>query len=250
MPDEPRTDLERRALAALPAAEPPPDFPDRVLAALAAAEQRPAAPARPRANPFALAAPRLAGLWFIHREGGKTIAWHPGGVEGYNATIARFLDDGITVFALANTEAIDTRTIVYDVALIVGGATVEPPLEHEEVRLAPAQHGRYLGRYVLSETSRRELTKFIDPVALVAIEQVRVVRRGDRLVLDVPEHVGKWMHFLGEDRFFFKDPAGTTAEFGPPGAPVSWLVLKSRQAGVAGGLQQSELRFVFRRAGN
>jgi hypothetical protein len=53
----------------------------------------------------------------------------------------------------------------------------------------------------------------------------------------VPAHGAKWLHGLGEDRFFFKDQAATTAQFGPPGAPVEWLRL-----------WQGDLEFVLSRA--
>jgi hypothetical protein len=176
--------------------------------------------------------------WFLRSEPGRTIAWHPGGVEGYNATIARYLDDGVTVYALANTEAVDTRTVVYDIGQIAHGMTVTPPPEHLETTLSLGQLSRYTGRYVLSETSHKELGGLIDPVELEAIEKVNVEIQGGRLYMQVPEHAAKWMHFVGDDRFFFKDPSGTTAEFGPPGAPVTRLTL-----------QQGELRFVLRRDG-
>lgn len=176
--------------------------------------------------------------WFVRDDSTGPIAWHPGGVEGYNATIARFLGDGVTVFALANTEAVDTRSLVYDLAQIVHGAEVAPPQEHTEVRLAAAQFSRYLGNYVLTETTHKELKGLVEEDELVAIERVRVTRRGDRLFMHVPEHGDKWMHFMGEDRFFFKDPSATIAEFGPPGAPIAHITLK-----------QGELRFVLKREG-
>ncbi|MFY0535399.1 serine hydrolase domain-containing protein [Nannocystis pusilla] len=174
--------------------------------------------------------------WFVRQDGGSTIAWHPGGVEGYNATIARFLGDGITVFVLANTEAVDTRAVTYDLAQIVHGGEVQPPREFEEVRLSAPQLARYVGNYVLTETTHKELKGLVEEDELSAIEQVRVFRRGDRLWMNVPEHGDKWMHFMGEDRFFFKDPSATIAEFGPPGAPVAHLTL-----------QAGELRFILKK---
>ena len=60
----------------------------------------------------------------------------------------------------------------------------------------------------------------------------------------VPTHGAKWMHGLGEDRFFFKDQTATLAQFGPPAAdpsdlqkPTEWLRLR-----------QGELEFVLSRA--
>lgn len=174
--------------------------------------------------------------WFVRQDGGSTIAWHPGGVEGYNATIARFLGDGITVFVLANTEAVDTRAVTYDLAQIVHGGEVQPPREFEEIRLSTPQLGRYVGTYVLTETTHKELKGLVEEGELSALEQVRVFRTGDRLWMNVPEHGDKWMHFMGSDRFFFKDPSATIAEFGPPGAPVAHLTL-----------QAGELRFILKK---
>lgn len=174
--------------------------------------------------------------WFLRRDHDQTMAFYPGGVEGYNATITRYLDDGVTVFALANTEAIDTRPLVYDIAQIAHGEAVEPPPEHVEVPIAPAEFARYTGAYALSETTRAELGKLIDREELEALERVRVFRINGRLFMYVPDHGDKWMHAAGGDRFFFKDPGGTTAEFGPPGAPVAHLTLT-----------QGELRFILRR---
>jgi hypothetical protein len=42
----------------------------------------------------------------------------------------------------------------------------------------------------------------------------------------VPMHGAKWLHASGTDEFFFKDPAGTLAKFGPPGTPVETLTLR------------------------
>lgn len=174
--------------------------------------------------------------WFVRKDGGNTIAWHPGGVEGYNATIARFLGDGVTVFVLANTEAVDTRDVAYDLAQIAHGAEVQPPQEHTEVRLSVAELARYSGNYVLTETTQQAMKGLIEADELGALQQVRVFRINDRLFMHVPEHGDKWMHYMGDDRFFFKDPSATIAEFGPPGAPVAHLTL-----------QQGELRFVLKR---
>lgn len=176
--------------------------------------------------------------WFLRREEGGPIAWHPGGVEGYNATVARFLRDGVTVFVLANTEAVDTRGVAYDLAQIVHGGDASAPKEHVEQPLSLAQYARYAGTYVLSETTHKELKGLIDEADLGALERVSVHRKGERLFMHVPDHSTKWMHFAGDDTFFFKDPSATTAEFGPPGAPVTRMTI-----------QQGELRFILRRAG-
>lgn len=175
--------------------------------------------------------------WFLRREGGRTLAFYPGGVEGYNSTIARSLDDGLTVFALANTEAVDTRAVVYDVLRIAAGEEALPPPEHVEVALSsPALLARYVGEYELTRATIEALRPLFGEQQLDSLAQIRVMEREGRLFMSVPDHATKWMHPLGEDRFFFKDPAGTLAEFGPPGAPVDRLTL-----------HQQGLSFVLRR---
>lgn len=174
--------------------------------------------------------------WFLRRERGQTLAFYPGGVEGYNATIARFLGDRVTVFALANTEAVDTRAVVYDVARLAYGEAVDPPAEHLEVAFSPAQTERFVGTYVLSEQTRAQLRPLVGDDQLDALAEVQIRDQRGILMMEVPDHGAKWMHSLGGDRFFFKDFAGTTAEFGPPGAPVAHL-----------SLTQGELTFVLRR---
>lgn len=175
--------------------------------------------------------------WFLKQERGQTLAWHPGGVEGYNATIVRYLGDGLTVIVLANTEAVDARTVAYAVAELAHGEEVPPPVEHREVATS-ADLARYAGTYALSETSRRALAPVFGEGQLASLEHLEVQKRGARLVLSVPLHADKWMHPMGDDRFFFKDPAATLAEFGPPGAPVDRLTLR-----------QGDLEFVLRRVG-
>lgn len=174
--------------------------------------------------------------WFLRREGDQKLAFYPGGVEGYNATIARYLGDGVTVFALANTEAVDTRTLAYDIGRIAHGERVDPPVEHIEVPLAPAQLARYVGTYVLTDQTRAELARAVEREQLDALDNVTIYDKRGRLFMDVPLYGAKWIHSLGDDRFFFKDPGGTTAEFGPPGAPVAHLTLF-----------QGDMRFVLRR---
>jgi CubicO group peptidase (beta-lactamase class C family) len=61
------------------------------------------------------------------RSRGQTFVGHPGGVEGFNAAISRYLGDGVTVIALANTEAIDCRDIVLDTARSSYGEQSRPP---------------------------------------------------------------------------------------------------------------------------
>ncbi len=163
--------------------------------------------------------------WVVVKEHGQTMVGHPGGVEGFNGAIARYLDDGITVIALANTEAIDCRSVLDAVSTIAHGEAAPPFAEHVEVPVPADSAARYLGTYRLTPASRLKLGTMLDRDDLAAMEEVKIYDDHDRLFMLVPSHGAKWLHGSGDDRFFFKDMAGTTAQFGPPGAPVQWLRL-------------------------
>ena len=166
--------------------------------------------------------------WIVTRSRSQTLVGHPGGVEGFNAQISRYLGDGVTVFALANTEAIDCRDIVDDAVEIAYGGHPPAHLEHDETPVSPAMFGRYLGEFSLTQDSEKKLSRLFDQDALGLMSGLKVYDDNGRLFLLIPMHGAKWLHRTGEDRFFFKDPAGTTAEFGPPGAPVESLTLRQR----------------------
>jgi hypothetical protein len=85
---------------------------------------------------------------------------------------------------------------------------------------------RYLGDYSLSKRSREQLARVVDGSGLDLLEGVRVYEDVGRLFMLVPMHGAKWLHASGPDEFFFKDPAGTLAKFGPPGTPVETLTLR------------------------
>ena len=85
---------------------------------------------------------------------------------------------------------------------------------------------RYLGDYSLSERSRGQLAGVVAGEGLDLLEGVRVYEDVGRLFMLVPLHGAKWLHASGPDEFFFKDPAGTLAKFGPPGTPVETLTLR------------------------
>jgi len=190
---------------------------------------------RPAQNP-AIAGKYGLG-WVVSQERGQTMVGHPGGVAGFNGAIARYLGDGITILALANTEAIDCRNVLDAVAAIAHGEPVEPYPEPVELHVSPAMFSRYLGDFRLTPTASAELAKVVDAEDLGRMQQVKIYDDNGRLFMLVPTHGAKWMHGLGEDRFFFKDQAATLAQFGPPGAPVEWLRLT-----------QGELVFLLSRA--
>lgn len=182
--------------------------------------------------------------WIVSQEHGQTMVGHPGGVAGFNAAIARYLGDGITVVALANTEAIDCRNVLDAVSAIAHGEAVDPFPEPVEVPVSPAMFSRFLGDFVLTPAARESLLKVVDTEDLELMEHVKIYDDHGRLFMLVPTHGAKWMHGLGEDRFFFKDQAATTAQFGPPGAittQAEWLRLTQGQG-------PSQLQFTLARA--
>lgn len=165
--------------------------------------------------------------WVVQQDHGRTMVGHPGGVDGFNAAWLRYLDGGkVTVIALANTEAVDCRQVAHDVAAIALGEAVEPPVEYIEQPVPAAMFERYLGDYSLSDRSRAQLAGVVDGGGLDLLEGVRVYEDVGRLFMLVPLHGAKWLHASGPDEFFFKDPAGTLARFGPPGTPVETLTLR------------------------
>ncbi len=165
--------------------------------------------------------------WVVQQDHGRTMVGHPGGVDGFNAAWLRYIGVGnVTVIALANTEAIDCRQVAHDVAAIALGETVEPPVEYIEQPVPPDMFRRYLGDYSLSDRSRDQLARVVDDSGLDLLEGVRVYEDVGRLFMLVPMHGAKWLHASGPDEFFFKDPAGTLAKFGPPGTPVETLTLR------------------------
>lgn len=166
--------------------------------------------------------------WIVTRQRGQAFVGHPGGVEGFNGAISRYLGDDLTIIALANTEAIDCRDIVEDASEIVYGGSPPVHAEHDEVPVSPAMMSRYLGDFTLSTDSQQKLSRLFDPSSIGLMHEVKVYDDNGRLFLLIPMHGAKWLHRTGEDRFFFKDPAGTQAEFGPPGAPVTTLTIRQR----------------------
>lgn len=180
--------------------------------------------------------------WIVSQERGQTMVGHPGGVAGFNGAIARYLGDGITVIALANTEAIDCRNVLDAVSAIAHGEPVLPFPEPVEAPVSPARFSRFIGDFRLTPEARDALTKVVDPDDLDLMQNVKIYDDHDRLFMLVPTHGAKWLHGLGEDRFFFKDQDGTLAQFGPPEAavdpvtPAQWLRLT-----------QGELTFVLAR---
>ena len=164
--------------------------------------------------------------WVRSRIFGREVASHPGGVDGFNAHLMRFMDDHTMVLAIANTEVIDCRRVAGDIAALVYGHETEPRVEHNDIRMDPALFTRFEGRYELTQKTRKEFAGLIEPEHLEQLAMVFIVRDDDRLWMRVPRHGSKWMHPMAPERFFFKDDAGTTAKFFGDGDVAQWLVLE------------------------
>lgn len=148
--------------------------------------------------------------WVLSEVVDRRTYGHPGGTPGYNADILRFAD-GTLVLALANTQAVDCRAVAEGVAALVYGETPAPVIEQIEVPLPRAARRPFAGHYRLSAASR-ERYRHLPTSELAAMEQVEV-EFDERLWFVVAGHGRKWMHYEGEDRFFFKDYPRSTAVF-------------------------------------
>lgn len=162
---------------------------------------------------------------------GRPVAAHPGGADGFGASIVRYLDDGTTVVVLTNTDVIDARKVSGAICDLLAGEEPEIPAEHLEVESPPVSLARFRGRFELSGTSRRALRDVMTPRELEHMQSIVITEDQGRLFMSYPFWISKWLHPLGEDRFFIKDGSGTLATFGPPGdAPPKWLRLRSPTA--------------------
>jgi len=154
------------------------------------------------------------GYGFVLSEGyGQPVASFPGVIDGYNNAMIRFLADETLIVVLGNNEVLPAMRIAEDVAAMVYGDTPSRRIEHHEIEIAPGTLPRFTGTYALSHETRGNHAATIDPAILMLLDRVHVREMGDRLYLDLPDYGVSWMHPMGQNRFFFKDHAGTTVSF-------------------------------------
>ena len=55
--------------------------------------------------------------WHVDERNGRRVIWHGGGLPGFSSQLLRFIDDGVTVIALANGDDADVASIANRVAL-------------------------------------------------------------------------------------------------------------------------------------
>jgi hypothetical protein len=80
---------------------------------------------------------------------GRWMVGHNGGLNGFQAALHRYPDDGVCVVVLQNTEEANFPWIPRDLAAIVFGENYAVPAERKVVRVAPEVLDRYVGRYEL-----------------------------------------------------------------------------------------------------
>jgi D-alanyl-D-alanine carboxypeptidase len=145
-------------------------------------------------------------------EGGRRVVRWAGGIDGSAGAIEHVPADATTIVVLANGEVVPPVTIVEAIDAVIAGQ--EPPA-WEEPRAAPialADQLPAVGDYVITERSLSQLEQWADPEQLEQLMRIRIVQRGEYLLLDVPGHARRRMHPLTARRFFFKDVGRTTAE--------------------------------------
>ncbi len=164
--------------------------------------------------------------WIVERRHGQTVYAHPGGIDGFNASMVRF-EDGTFILALASTEVVDCQPLGYAVADLLYAHEAEPPHEWTERTLEPAAQGDYVGNYALTDGTRRRYRGKLEQEQLELLAEVEIEKEDGHLWLRVPGYGRKWLHHHTGERFFFKDRVGTTAEFGRgPTHAVDGLVLR------------------------
>lgn len=166
------------------------------------------------------------GLGFvIDGVGGRRVALHPGGIDGYNGQFARVLEDGTFVAVLANTEVVDARQVAADVLSLAYDQKVEPPTEPVAVPLSAKLAEQYAGHYSLAEHSRKRYERFVDPEQLAVMDLVHIHQIDSSLWMRMAG-INKRLHAESDTRFFFKDHAVTRAMFIVRDGEVVELVLK------------------------
>ncbi len=168
--------------------------------------------------------------WVVEDIYNQRMVSHPGGVEGFNASLLRLLDDRTLIIALANNDAVDCRDITTGVAQIVYGHQPAEPIEYEQgPELEQAQLHSYTGLYTLAESSREKLAKGIDPAFLDQLRSVNIEYKDGQMWMHIPVH-GSHLMYPRKDHqhtLYFKDGPGTQAVFHhQPGKPSPWMTLK------------------------
>jgi CubicO group peptidase (beta-lactamase class C family) len=54
--------------------------------------------------------------WFTNRPGQRRLVWHGGGLPGFVSQYRRYVDDGVTIIILMNSDDVDDETIAFGVA--------------------------------------------------------------------------------------------------------------------------------------
>jgi CubicO group peptidase (beta-lactamase class C family) len=97
------------------------------------------------------------GLTITTINGRKRIE-HGGGIQGFNAEVAYWPDDQMTVVVLANLNGSAASDIAADLAATLHGEKVTLPSERKEITLTPEQLKPFIGRYLLTSTINVDIT--------------------------------------------------------------------------------------------
>ena len=119
---------------------------------------------------------------------GRRVIEHGGGVQGFNAHLAYYPDDQVTVAVLGNVNGLAPEQIAWQLGAVVFGKTVLLPDERVAIDVAPGSLRRFTGTYRSSPTASLIVT--------LSEGQLRIRLDDRRPVLLYPE---------SDIRFFARD---------------------------------------------
>ncbi len=167
--------------------------------------------------------------WNISEVEGKKVIAHGGGIDGFATYIARAPEEKLVVIALFNKEKFSAGTVANAaLQMALSGKPASPKAERATVALDAALMGSWVGDYVLTEASRKELEAKLTSGVVKSILSIAVTTEAGRLFFK-PVGQSRTQVFRGEDGGLFTKRSGIdfTAEAGSgPAAPIKGLTLK------------------------
>ena len=89
----------------------------------------------------------------------RNIIYHSGEINGFTASIARFIDEKISIIILNNIEHIFLFQLNKDLEAIVFGEKYEIPKVYIAIKLDPKIYDAYIGQYKLDDNRFITITK-------------------------------------------------------------------------------------------
>lgn len=152
---------------------------------------------------------------FVRSTNGRKQVAHPGGIEGFNAYMIHYPDDGLTVIVLANLNGPAAEILATKLAAMALNDTgVIIPSERRRVALDAAALARYAGRYQVNPNTVAEVTTSKGRVFL---------KMGNGPVNEI--------FHAGNNRFFRATPDGDLEFSGPADAPAAELIRMPENGG-------------------